>query len=105
MKTNVIIPTVGMPATWGVGSDCYAMTITWVSNSGRAVKARMNQCVCKDYYAGDWEILPSLEGETHKFTLRKNGRWVEEGVRMSSGGCYANGLFIGSARRYENPSF
>ena len=61
-------PTVGMGATMGVGSDSYAMTVTSVN--GKRITARMNKCICKDYYAGVWEVLPELEGGEHAFTLR-----------------------------------
>ena len=92
-------PTVGMGATMGVGSDSYAMTVTSVN--GKRITARMNKCICKDYYAGVWEVLPELEGGEHAFTLRKDGTWVAEHAPLRNG----TRLWLGCQRRYEDPQF
>jgi len=96
---ETIEPKVGMGATMGVGSDCYALTVTEVS--GKRIVAQMNKCICKDYYAGEWEVTPELEGGVYAFTLRKDGTWVTEGAPLRSG----QRLWLGHQRRYEDPSY
>lgn len=80
-----IFPIVGKGATILYFSDRRAVTITGVEltkkGQPKAVEVTFNKVVCKDYFADEYEILPELDTRmgTRRFTLRRNGRWYEEG--------------------------
>ena len=83
-----IIPEVGRGCTICYWSDKRAATITKVefykNGKPKAVEVTHNRYKCVDYYAGDYEVLPELnESMKDRFTLRRNGRWYEEGQETS----------------------
>ena len=76
-----ITPEVGMPATFAIGSDRYAMTVTAVKANGRLVIA----------------TRPG-GGMNREFTMRKGGRLVSKGATSGQ-------LVLGKAVDYLDPSF
>lgn len=98
--TRAIVPKVGLPGTIVYWSDYRAVTVTRII-SDRKIVVRHNETKCKDYYAGDYEILPSLEGGEEIFTNRKNGKWVMEGQSVKDG-CV---LVLHYQRHYIDPSY
>lgn len=97
---RAIVPKVGLPGTIVYWSDYRAVTVTRII-SDRKIAVRHNETKCKDYYAGDYEILPELEGGEDIFTKRKNGKWVMEGHAVNDG-CV---LMLHYQRHYIDPSF
>lgn len=95
-----IVPKVGLPGTIVYWSDYRAVTVTRII-SDRKIAVRHNETKCKDYYAGDYDILPGLEGGEDIFTKRKNGQWVMEGHPVKDG-CV---LMLHYQRHYIDPSF
>lgn len=104
---------VGLCGTQYVGSDSYAMVIREIL-SPKKVKvshihsAHLNYILTND---NDIEYLPEEYlkeyekfGRYYKpmiFTLRKNGRWIEEGHNLWKTG----GIHFGHAEEYRDPSF
>lgn len=85
-------PTVGLPCTYGIGSDSYGMVITFVSPTGHIVKAvHLN----KDDDLTSFP--PGAEGL--EFTRRRNGRY------MLKGNATYGYLSLGQANTYRDPSF
>ncbi len=83
-----IVPELGRGCTICYYTDKRAATITEVeytkSGKPKAVVVTHNKVICKDWYADEYEILPELdERRIDRFTLRKNGRWYEEGQETS----------------------
>lgn len=83
-----IIPEVGRGCTICYWSDKRAATVTSVeytkAGKPKAVVVTHNKTKCIDWYANEYEILPELEeGRTDRFTLRRNGRWYQEGQETS----------------------
>lgn len=72
-------PTVGMPCTYGIGSDCYAGEIIEVSASGKI-------------------LVANCEGLTIKATLRRDGAYRPVGANYSR-------VYLGNAKSYRDPSF
>jgi len=83
-NTNITLPVVGMPATYCIGSDCYAGSIVDVSPSGRIVG-----------------YSDKGSKKVQGFSLRKNGRWYPIGCAIGQGGS----LRLGVAEDYRDPSF
>jgi hypothetical protein len=77
-------PEVGMPATYCVGSDSYAMVIVDVTRTGHQVAAR---------YADSSYAAPKV------FTRRKNGGYREKGSQT-----YGS-LLLGFGHTYRDPSY
>lgn len=97
-----LMPEVGMGATEILWSDRRAKTVVEVINPNKIV-VRENEVVCKDYYAGDYEILDELSKMPSEiFTRRKSGRWVEMGQPDKYGSVY---LILGYRAHYIDPSF
>lgn len=73
-----IEPTVGMKCTVCFWSDYRAATVTRII-SPKEVAVCYNEVICKDWYAGEYEIREELK-DNHEviFTKRKNGRWCEQ---------------------------
>lgn len=82
-------PVVGMPATYGIGSDRYAYTVTEVLSAKRIKLARDRDR--RGLY------LPG-EGEPVVATLRKDGRWREVGASCGS-------FLLGERETHLDPSF
>jgi len=81
-KTERLVPTVGMPASYCIGCDSYAGEIVQVERNGRQVGF-------------------SEKGRVRTFSLRKNGRFYEVGCAIGDGGS----LFLGKAEDRRDPSF
>lgn len=95
-----LVPEVGVKCTIVYYSDYRAATVTTVL-SERKVAVRFNNTKCLDYFAGEYEILPELEGEERIFTKRSNGKWIAEG-QLSRDGVR---LALHYQRHYINPEY
>jgi hypothetical protein len=118
-KTN-IVP--GMGATRFVGSDRYAMVVTYVMSPKRIRVAHLfnededkfvenedgmqvlPEDLLEKYYTQDKYDENGFALSYHcssEYTLRKNGRWMPKGD-----GCWGTGaIHIGHAENYRDPSF
>lgn len=97
-----LMPEVGMGATEILWSDRRAKTVVEVLTPNKIV-VRENEVVCKDYYAGNYEILDELSNmPSETFTRRKSGRWVEMGQPDKYGSVF---LVLGHRAHYIDPSF
>lgn len=85
-----ITPTVGMLATYGIGSDAYAMVITAVSRTGHRVEAM--------HIADETDPTSILGNQVRTFTRRRNGKYRSVGANYDH-------LGLGYARNYRDPSF
>jgi hypothetical protein len=94
---------VGLGATMNLWSDHRAMTIVEVV-SPKKIIVQENETECLDYYGGRYKVLDSIAEYMgkHTFTLRKNGKWVEEGQPKKFGSVT---LTVGFRRHYIDPSF
>jgi hypothetical protein len=92
---------VGLGATMNLWSDRRAMTIVKVVTPKKII-VQENDTKCIDYYAGTYEILDSLIERYHTFTLRRNGKWVEEGQPKQYGSVT---LTVGFRHHFIDPSF
>jgi len=83
-------PEKGMPATFYIGSDSYAMTVLWVTyfmSGARAGQVR--------------EVMAQTEnGAPERFVMTKFGKFAKK----DPSGNYGS-LVIGYARDYRDPSF
>ncbi|WP_368336996.1 hypothetical protein [Parabacteroides merdae] len=95
-----LIPCVGLGCTICYYSDKRAATVTKVLSPCK-IEVTFNQTKCIDYYAGDYEILPELEGAPQVFTKRKNGYWVAEGQKYKDGVL----LMLHYQSHYIDPSY
>ena len=95
-----LIPCVGLGCTICYYSDKPAATVTKVLSPCK-IEVTFNQTKCIDYYAGDYEILPELEGAPQVFTKRKNGYWVAEGQKYKDGVL----LMLHYQSHYIDPSY
>lgn len=116
-ETNNIY--VGIAATKFVGSDRYPMVVTEVISPKKVRVAHMKD---SDYESNKHidknnnEFIPNEfmykyvrinDGQTNiipigsVFSLRKNGRWIEEGHSLWETG----GIHLGHADEYMDPSF
>lgn len=99
--TQNITTKVGTKGTVHLYSDHLAVTVTEVI-SAKQVRVSFNKTICKDYYAGDYEILNDLEGNVSiLFTLRKNGQWIKKGQGVKHG----VRLTLGNQYHYIDPGF
>lgn len=96
-----IIPEVGIPCTIVYFSDYRAATVVEVSEDKKKVGVRFNENVCKDWYAGYYEVKQELYGEVQYFTHRKNGQWVMVGHPVMDGVVLA----LHYQRHYIDPHF
>lgn len=82
-------PEVGMPATLLYWSDRKPATVIRVSRSGREVAIQRDRATRIDDNGMSegqvYEFQRDPGGLIEVFTLRKNGRWVEKGMRMGQG--------------------
>lgn len=87
--SGAVKPEVGMPATLLYWSDRKPATVIRVSPSGREVaiqrdrSTRIDDNGMSEGQVYEYERDPDALVEV--FTLRKNGRWVEKGMRMGQG--------------------
>lgn len=104
MTPSNITPEKGMGATIILWSDRHACTIIDVPNPKRvvvredlAIRTDSNGVSeCQEYR---YETNP--QGKISTFTLRKNGKWVQQGKSMKNG----TQLGIGFRREYYDYSF
>ena len=102
-----ILPLVGRGCTICYYSDRRAATITKVEftkkGEPKAIEVMHNEVRCKDYYAGDYEVLPELceHMGVDRFTRRRNGRWIMEGHESRDG----VQLMLHYQSHYIDPSF
>lgn len=95
-----LIPEVGLGCTICYYSDKRAATVTKIVSPCK-IEVTFNQTKCIDYYAGEYEILPELEGTQKVFTKRRNGYWVAEGQSYKDGVI----LMLHYQNHYIDPSF
>lgn len=95
-----LVPRVGLGCTICYYSDKRAATVTKIISPCK-IEVTFNKTKCIDYFAGDYEILPELEGEPKVFTKRRNGYWVAEGQPFKGGVL----LMLHYQTHYIDPSF
>lgn len=95
-----LVPYVGLGCTICYYSDRRAATVTKIISPCK-IEVRFNRTKCIDYYAGEYEILPELEGGTKVFTKRRNGYWVAEGQPYKDGVL----LMLHYQNHYIDPGF
>lgn len=83
------VPTVGMPASFGAGSDSYPATIVEVSPNGKRLWITRDSVLCSGWEHGQYEAdsyvtASNMDGARTEYTLRKNGRWIPAGVEMKA---------------------
>ena len=87
--TEVNTPVVGMGGSIHYWSDSHACTIIEVSKSGKTVVTTKDIAKRIDSNgmstSQKYEFTPNPDGVRYTFTLRKNGRWVQEGESMRGG--------------------
>lgn len=102
----------GTPATIRVHSDTYAAVVSYRPTEKTLFVKRVRDVSIKraetggygwDREASNEDLHAALASDAieHRFTLRKNGRWVEAGQSMTTG----RTLGLGVAREYRNPHF
>ena len=99
METLLNKPAIGEGATVSYLVDSHAMTIVAVSNNGKTVTAQRDSvkpAAGAAAYSNLWETKPDPTGATMVFTLRQNGKYVQQGEPMRTG----TKLHIGSRREY-----
>mgnify|MGYP001567304673 CR=1 FL=1 len=98
-------PLVGMGATILFWTDRKAATIVAVSADGKRVSVQEDRATRTDKNgmseAQAYAYEPNLEATILVFTLRKNGRYIQQGAAMTSGLC----LGIGFRDAYHDYSF
>lgn len=100
-----MIPTLGMGATIGIGSDCYPATVIEVSANGKTIKVQRDNYTPSagyDYFGNQVHTFSmNPDGITEVWTLRNHGRYVRKGDKKG------NGFYIsfGARRAYSDPSF
>ncbi len=95
-----LIPEIGLGCTICYYSDKRAATVTKIVSPCK-IEVTFNKTKCIDYYAGEYEILPELEGGPKVFTKRRNGYWVAEGQAYKGGVL----LMLHYQNHYIDPSF
>lgn len=95
-----LVPYVGLGCTICYYSDRRAATVTKIISPCK-IEVRFNRTKCIDYYAGEYEILPELEGDSRVFTKRRNGYWVAEGQPYKDGVL----LILHYQNHYIDPTF
>lgn len=96
-----LVPVVGMPASICSLSDRHPATVIAVNKSGKKLTVR--KCEWKVISGSEhdgsaqYEYSEDPEGAEYVFSLRKDGRWVEEKG--------SNRLSLGHRSRYYDPHF
>lgn len=102
------VPVVGMPASYGAGSDSYPATIVEVSASGKKLWITRDEVIVTgewaqgEYEAKTYSTLPDMDGARTEYTLRKNGRWIPAGCPMSA---YYMALTLNVSSYRQDPHF
>ncbi len=99
-------PQVGDGATRRVGSDCYPYTIIEVGSDAKFIRVQADsyKVVEGNFMQGNAvvEYSPNPEGDIITYTLRKNGKYIQQGAPMNMGGV---SIGINGRRYYQDPSF
>ena len=105
MTDTIIIPAVGMPAAFAIGSDVYPVTVIEISKSGRRIVVQSASATPAEGYSYESNqvhtFTPNPNGSKEVWSLRKDGKWRPKGCQANSG--YR--LYLGEYRSYSNPSF
>jgi hypothetical protein len=104
METLLNKPAIGEGATVSYCADSHAMTIIAVSDNGKTVTAQRDSAkpaAGAAAYSNRWETKPDPTGAVMVFTLRQNGKYVQQGEPMRSG----TKLHIGSRHEYYSYEF
>ena len=100
----------GTPATYYIGSDCYAEQIVEIHTFKTGARAGQPKTLVTRDVNVDWSLganygvsdqeafSQNLEGKLSTYTVRKNGKFRPEGSDCGS-------LVIGTYREYRDPSF
>lgn len=99
-------PQIGEGATLIVGSDRYPYTVVAIEGPKRILVQQDEYYGVKGHdnsYTEDqrYVYLPNKNAPVKRFTLRKNGAWVELGYGLREG----SPLVVGVRRAYMDPSF
>jgi hypothetical protein len=98
-------PQVGDPATESGWTDRNPATVSYVSPSGKTVRAQRDnwKVVAGNEYDGSAQYEYQRDPDAYEsvYTMRKNGRFVHKGESMRHG----RKLFVGHRRRYYDPHF
>ncbi len=97
---------VGTPGCHQIGSDRYPIIVTEVISPRKIVVMQIrfeaDTANGHKYFGGqNWKFYPEDRFDPKTLTLRRNGRFVEEGQPMKYGGGYGFGEFSA----YQDPSF
>jgi YHS domain-containing protein len=93
---------VGMPCTYGVGSDSYPAFVSRISDSGKNVWIKNADYKADvegghDYFGTQkYIITPNDNSPEQRVTKRNTGRWMRNDY---------SAVYFGRARKYEDPSF
>lgn len=106
LNHTFILPEVGMGVTTGYGSDCYPHTIIEVAPDLSYIIIQSDNHECAkgfEYYGNQvYNYSRNENASKSKYTLRKNGCYMEEGASIKA---YYFGAHIGHRRYYQDPSF
>jgi len=104
METLVKMPEVGTGATIVYAADSHAATVVAVSDNGKTVTVQRDSVRPTPgaaAYSNLWETKPDPAGAMTTFTLRRNGRYVQQGQSMKHGLV----AMIGTRREYYSYEF
>ncbi len=105
------VPTKGMGASAGAGSDSYPYTVVKVSKNGRKIWVTEDTATPTkdyDYYNNQEHTFETnwpehnAEEECACYTLRKSGRWIAKGAGLNDTWL---SISLGGRRKYRDPSF
>ena len=103
---EVVIPEVGMGASYGAGSDSYPATIVEVSPDKKTIWVTSDSSTPtkdSDFYNGQsYTYETNWDAERTCYTLRKNGSWIRKGQPMKAYWC---SIGIGVRRKHIDPHF
>lgn len=96
------LPTVGMGATFGIGSDAYPYTVVEVISPREVVvtaDSYQNECTYPDQR---YKFTTNLDGQRKTLTFRWNGKWwPKDRLYTRQAGTWS----VGERRCYSDPSF
>lgn len=101
---------IGSPATYSVGSDCYAEEVVAIQTFKTGLRAGLPKVITVRRVKVNWDygqnygvsdpkaFTPDPEGRLTRFTARGDGKFRREGSDYGT-------LHIGTYREYRDPSF
>jgi hypothetical protein len=97
---------VGTPGCYQIGSDRYPIIVTEVISPRKIVVMQIHFEADKanghEYFGSqNWKFYPEERHSPVTLTLRKNGRFVRQGLAMR----YGSGYGFGQFSAYQDPSF